>query len=249
MSLSAAEAFVQRYLDFVDSFVPKYSATIAPAAEEDIERLETLVGRPLPAVYRAALSRMGGSFGDLNAFTNRDFSIQLVLEHYECPPWVFPPRYQLIGGDVEDANDYCFDLESPAQGDFEVVTFPRGPEHPTGMTPLDGYLRIFSSFAEMLFFLPLQEDHVLLQPHQSFLRMMGDENRALAQLHVIAPELGAAPVGELAGKTRGYLGTELALAAWGNVADGSWQLRLGAPDGRHLARVVAALEASGSFRG
>ena len=249
MPMNDPEAVIDRYLAFVDGFVPMYSATIAPAAEEDVGRLEELTGRPLPAVYRAALLRMGGSFGNLKAFTERNFSLELVLDQYEMPPWAMPPRYQLIGGDVDDANDYCFDLDAPADGDFEIVTFPRGPEHPKGTTSVDGYHRIFSSFVEMLFFLPLQEDHVALLPYGGFLEVVGDAARALAQLDVVATELGAARVQELRGNTRGYLGTALALAAWASPGQSGWRLRVGSRGQRDVARAVAALEASGFFRG
>ncbi len=68
-------------IDYACTFDSDYRRRVVGASEEEIDRLEALVGRPLPERYRAYLVHMGRSDG-LELLVDGRTAIADVIDHY-----------------------------------------------------------------------------------------------------------------------------------------------------------------------
>lgn len=118
----------QELLDLVERFDPGYSRRIQGATSEDIQSLEQLVGRSLPACYREFLALMGKNMAKLGV-EEVYFGIDRIVDFYSNGHWVPPANYILFGIQDEDPYfDYYLDCTKTKEGDCPVVRFPREGE-------------------------------------------------------------------------------------------------------------------------
>jgi hypothetical protein len=125
--------------------VPGLGRAWQGAAAADIERLQHIAGRPLPALYRWFLERLGSSMGPM-AYPTLDFSASGILATYASGRMQPHPRYLLIAYDDDDVTPahYFYDLDRPARDDALVLRM---------LTPLDEsheQLEQFETLREML---------------------------------------------------------------------------------------------------
>lgn len=106
---------IKSLIDYIAQYAPEFPNTIHGAPIEQIERLETLISRPLPSSYRAFLESMGESTGTLELWEgNMDTSIETVLEHYSGEEWLPPPEYIFFALDIgPQGSDLFFDCTHP----------------------------------------------------------------------------------------------------------------------------------------
>jgi hypothetical protein len=125
--------------------VPGLGAAWRGAAPADIDRLESVAGRPLPALYRWFLERMGASMGPMS-YPTLDFSVSGILRLYASGRLQPHARYLLIAYDDDDITPahYFYDLDRPARDDALVLRM---------LTPQDEtheQLEQFETLREML---------------------------------------------------------------------------------------------------
>ncbi|MCP3136626.1 SMI1/KNR4 family protein [Pyxidicoccus xibeiensis] len=107
---------------FIERFDPAFSSKLQGASDEEIARLEALVGRSLPPVYRDFLRRMGKGMGDFQV-PRVSFDIERISGVYEDEDRP-PARYQLVAVEEQDPYfDFYLDLEWASGPDFGVVRF------------------------------------------------------------------------------------------------------------------------------
>lgn len=125
--------------------VPGLATAWQGAAPADIDRLESIAGRPLPTLYRWFLEHLGASMGPM-AYPTLDFSASVIVASYASGRMQPHPRYLLIAYDDDDITPahYFYDLARPARDDALVLRM---------LTPLDEpheQLEQFETLREML---------------------------------------------------------------------------------------------------
>jgi hypothetical protein len=122
---------VQALVQFVSQYDPAFSDRIRGATDEEIDVLEGLVGRPLPASYRDFLRMMGHSDGDLDLAFDGTTDILDVIDYYRefAEGEVFPPP----------AGCILIGTGDPAAGD--VYLQGTGPEEPAVLLGVDGRIQ------------------------------------------------------------------------------------------------------------
>ncbi|WP_043427678.1 SMI1/KNR4 family protein [Cystobacter fuscus] len=92
---------MQNYIEYASSFDPRITSRIRGVEPGRIAVFEKLVGRPLPASYRAFLEVMGADDGGLNITVDGTASIDDLIAYYreELKPgvWEPPPDTIIIG--------------------------------------------------------------------------------------------------------------------------------------------------------
>jgi hypothetical protein len=116
---------IDRIIDFIAERDPPFPRQIEGAPAEAIERLETAVGRPLPAVYRRFLERMGRRL-DWLTLADARFDIDSLIKYYEFAVLPDPAGYLLIGRSNGDPY-YDVYLWEEGPGSLRVVSFPPPP--------------------------------------------------------------------------------------------------------------------------
>jgi hypothetical protein len=115
---------IQFVIDEICEIDPSYRSAIRGAEEAEVQRLETLCGRPLPAMHRAFLRAMGAEWGV--PLDKADFRASRLISYFETKSWRPPPGYTLIGLDNFGAGeDYFLDERGSPTG---VVLFPKGTD-------------------------------------------------------------------------------------------------------------------------
>lgn len=108
-------------VEFISRYDPSYPDKVRGANSQEIERLKSLSGQELPPSYKAFLSEMGKSMGDLSV-PQTDFSIDRCLEFYSEGEQLPPPHYLFIAAHDQDPYiDYYLDLSTSNGLDCEVV--------------------------------------------------------------------------------------------------------------------------------
>lgn len=191
---------------FLAGLTPSGTAGWVGASEDQIDAIEHIAGRPLPAFYRWFLRRMGGSMGSLTN-PRADFSAPAVLSAYERGLFLPHPRYLSIGVDPIDIATYhvVYDLDRPIRDDARVGRRDQrgGPFH----FP-------FETFAEQIVWgrclahrveaMPQQCTGVLVDPDKDVLKKL---QPLLARLGVVAP----VPTGAFCGV---FDSPSLAMTTW-----------------------------------
>jgi hypothetical protein len=116
---------LRELIDFISRYDPEYPRKIRGATQEEIDRLEQLAGRTLPAVYREFLSYMGKGMGGMGVITVSFDIEQIERFHGEAgKQFNWPRRFLLIGEHEQDPFfHYFLDLETLHDGDCQVVAF------------------------------------------------------------------------------------------------------------------------------
>jgi hypothetical protein len=126
---------------FLRHLFPDYEQQCVGATTEQIERLEQIAGRPLPAFYHWFLRTMGRSVGPFEK-ARQDLSIDSILAAYDEGLVEPDPRLLLIAGDKNEEDPILgfYDLDEPARDDALVLT----------AQGYDGHLtRMYESLREM----------------------------------------------------------------------------------------------------
>lgn len=218
--------------------VPGLEAGWRGATEHEIERVEALAGRPLPALYRWFLARMGRSMGPMR-YPTVDFSAAGVIAVYTSGRIETHPRFLLIGYDDDELTPahYFYDLDRPARADALVLRM---------LTPHDEpheQLEQFETLREMLAWGELWTHRVEHAPQLC----RGSLRAPDADLHGrVAPVLGRlgfdTPIetGPFCGL---YEAADAALVCSGapDAEPGTQSFNLGGADAGQLARILSAL--------
>lgn len=109
---------------------PDWWARVQPATASEIAMLESLHERPLPAVHRRWLERLGGEPGELfEGYIGANPRIARLLEHFSAGGWRPQPPYCLFARDPEGRACDIFLRERAGGGEPDLVTFamPGGP--------------------------------------------------------------------------------------------------------------------------
>ncbi|QRK12650.1 SMI1/KNR4 family protein [Archangium violaceum] len=114
---------MKELIELIETYDPGYAKKLHGATEEEIARLQNLVGRELPAPYKEFLRYMGRSMGDFQ-IADANFSIDVVTAIYGANDWVPPERYLFIAEHEQDPYlDYYLDLDELVDGDYKVLRF------------------------------------------------------------------------------------------------------------------------------
>jgi len=167
----------------LERLVPGSTGQWQGASASEIDRLEAIAGRPLPAFYRWFLSRMGTSMGPLS-YPTVDFSAQGVLTALSSGQMAAHPRYLLIGYEQDELTPlhYFYDLDQPIRGDALVVRM---------ITPNDESHEQFETFREMLAWGELWTQRVERAPQQCGGRLRANDE-VQARLGPVMRRLGFA---------------------------------------------------------
>lgn len=138
---------MREYLDYIQQHDPERAAQVRGSPVGEVERLEALVGRRLPATYREFLLHFGQEPGDLG-IPQADFRMSRTLAFHETTRPLPPARFLFIAAHEEDPYfDYYLDCASPEAPDGEVVR----AETPGALLNPDKVWRDFASLRDMLF--------------------------------------------------------------------------------------------------
>ena len=139
---------IDRLVDFIAARDPRFPQQIEGASAAEIERLEAAVERPLPAVYRRFLERMGRSAGWLKLGDAR-FDVASLIKYYEFATLPDPLGYLIIGRANGDPY-YDVYLWQESAEDLRVVSFPPPPPHNFEAFLRKNLRRIAGSLPQML---------------------------------------------------------------------------------------------------
>jgi len=113
---------LQLLLDYIQQYRPSFTQEIRGASSQDIERLESLLGRRLPAVHRAFLECMGAQTGPLKLYEGAmDPTIEALLEYSTEETWRPPAAYVLFAMDTGPQGSDLFLDTSTSDSDPAVV--------------------------------------------------------------------------------------------------------------------------------
>src|SRR5262245_33169790 len=129
---------MRELIQYIAGFQPSYPGTVRAASPAEIERLTSLVGRPLPSSYRAFLETMGRSMGDFAPFDEeQDFSIETVIAFYEAGENLPIDRFLFIAYDRGSVGVDLFLEDVGAKREPQVVEFSSdSPFDPAGCSPI-----------------------------------------------------------------------------------------------------------------
>ncbi|CAM4478259.1 hypothetical protein MYXA107069_17585 [Myxococcus xanthus] len=147
-----------------------------------IEKIERIVGRPLPPFYRWFLSRMGQSMGPL-AYPTLDFSAERVLACYAQKLVKPEPRFLLIAyeSDAMMPLHLFYDFNAPSRNDAMVTSREaRGKE----------LTDAFETLREMLAWGALSLFRIDRAPHTCSGSLKGDTTDFLVDLDPVMSSLG-----------------------------------------------------------
>lgn len=102
--------------------VPDLASSWGGVDDDEIDRVEQVAGRSLPACYRWFLGKFGRTMGPLS-YRNLDFSTKAILRAYAEDRVERDPRYLLIAFSYDPAypSHFFYDLDSPARDDALVL--------------------------------------------------------------------------------------------------------------------------------
>ncbi|MFZ6177604.1 SMI1/KNR4 family protein [Nannocystis pusilla] len=167
--------------------VPDFETQIVGASDEDIERIEGLVGRPLPRFYRWFLMRMGRSMGPFG-YPTIDFTAPAVLAGYS-ERLVHPDsRFLMIGHESDEMMPLhvFYDFDYPARDDARVTK-----SHPLG----GGLHHQFDTLREMFAWGNLLAFHVEALTQRCVGLFYDSDDDVLTRLNPVMHRMGlASPV-------------------------------------------------------
>lgn len=114
---------IERAITYIARFDPKFRDQIAGAPIAEIDRVQNLLGAPIPPVHRQFLLRMGAST-DWVSLRQADFSVQALIRHLEQAPWRPPPGFHLIGVDEGEARCHVYLKGAEKDEEMAVVSLP-----------------------------------------------------------------------------------------------------------------------------
>jgi hypothetical protein len=141
---------MEAVVEAIAQYAPSFPDEIQGCTSEEIARLQTAVGRPLPQPYVEYLQVMGHGTGPLVFFNSSDFSFGAMLRIYERRVVLMPPERYFMFGVAEDDPYYNFYLDCGAP-EPHVVRFPipeTAAEFPEVIRHLDW---LASSLHELVF--------------------------------------------------------------------------------------------------
>jgi hypothetical protein len=156
---------IESCIDFWTSFVPEFPQRIRGAATEQITELESLMERPLSAIYREFLERMGEDRGPLNLglySTSPEYLIEQRLYVLEN----LPEGIELFASPTGDDEEDIF-LVHGGQPDPEVVRHDDVPLADDGSFDRSKTESVAGSLAELLCLPALNQYHSLRQPFRA----------------------------------------------------------------------------------
>ena len=139
---------IDQLINFVAERDAPFPDRIKGAGLAEIARLEAAVGRPLPAIYRQFLERMGRST-DWLRFAAARFDIDTMIRYHEFALLPDPPGFLLIGRAQSDPF-YDVYLWQDTPQTLRVVSFPPPPPHDTERFFRDTMWRMAGSLPQML---------------------------------------------------------------------------------------------------
>lgn len=115
---------IARVIDEICAIDPEFRDDIRGANEVEVQRVEELLGRLLPAVQREFLRSMGSDWGI--PLSKADFRCSRLVGYFEAIAWRPPVGYSLLGLDnTGNSEDYFLDeITEPPR----VVLFPKGTD-------------------------------------------------------------------------------------------------------------------------
>lgn len=115
---------LQEFIQLVERYEPGYSQKLRGASLEEVQHLEHLAGRSLPACYREFLGLMGKDMAGLQV-EGVHLDIDHIINFYTSGDWAPPEGYILFGIQGEDpCLDYYLECVAPEAQDCPVVRFP-----------------------------------------------------------------------------------------------------------------------------
>ncbi|MFL5345327.1 MAG: SMI1/KNR4 family protein [Hyalangium sp.] len=166
---------MRELMEYIRQYDPAFSSRVEGASQEEVARLEQLVGQPLPARYKQFLRTLGRSMGDLQA-EDTDFRIERVLKFYENSKRRPPARYILIGAQVADTYDQYLLDRAAASGEEDCAVVQADPAEP--FTSTDYIHTLYPSLQDMLFVLAFSTKRMAMLPHRrDFLPSLVDSGK------------------------------------------------------------------------
>lgn len=168
----------QEFETLADSLQPGWRTSCQGASEEEISRLEEIVGHMLPASYKHFLRVMGH---DMGPFTRRmsDFTIGRLLSTYRMRPMNKGSRLLLIATGLEDDVPMHTFLDLDAEGDLPPVLLAEDAESEA--------IPHFGSLIDMLAWSIVVKSQIMKLPVACRGFLFGDEVRS--NLSAILEEL------------------------------------------------------------
>lgn len=157
--LSASEVDpIERVVDYVASMDPPFSRVIRGVGEDEIDRLQDLIGTELPPIYRSFLAHMGRDMDWISIYGSR-FDIDSVRGFYLEPGWPVPPQHILVARPTSEGVDEFYLRLDPSKPD-RVVGFSRpydGEVDRQSVEPIAGSLEeMIGSSAYQTMFMAVQ---------------------------------------------------------------------------------------------
>lgn len=117
---------MEPFIQFAETYDQFFRSKICGASPAEIARLEALVARPLPSMYKEYLATMGRRNGDLYLFLDAKCDIDTIIRHYETDkddPVTFaeyPTDYALIAAEGNATPSAFIYLNNPDDGPVYV---------------------------------------------------------------------------------------------------------------------------------
>lgn len=196
---------------FLGRLAPDFEQRCVGATTEQIERLERIAGRPLPAFYRWFLRTMGRNTGPF-AKARQDLSIDSILAAYDQELVEPDPRLLLIAGDTneDDPTLGFYNLDETARDDALILTARGYDEPPTKM---------WETFREMLAHANLVAFRIRSSPRYCRGTFTDPEDDVPAKLDPIMAERGFVSAVPTGAYCRVLEGVDATMAVWADPTD------------------------------
>jgi hypothetical protein len=211
------------------------------ASAAQIEAIERIAGRPLPAFYRWFLERMGEDMGSM-AYDLVDFSAETILSVYDSGDITPDGRHLLIGYNLDEVMPahIFYNLDRPARDDCMV-----------GQTEIDefGLQPTFETFREMLGWAKFTNRLVCRLPQVCTGVVSVSDGPVRPHVAAVMTELGFADLLPSGPFCALYERGDIAMSFSGSPdkAPRLWVFDLGGPNEGDLRRVLGSLAVATSL--
>lgn len=221
---------------FLRRLFPDFEQQCVGATEEQIERLERIAGRPLPAFYYWFLRTMGRSVGPFEK-ARQDLSIDSVLAAYDEGMLEPDSRLLLIAGDTNENDPTLgfYDLEAPARDDAFVLTARGYDGHPT---------RMYETYREMFAHANLVAFRIRSLPRYCRGRFTDTDHDVSTKLDRSMAELGFASAVPTGPYCKVLERADAAIAGWTSPSEDRRHLMIfnfGGPDEPTIRRLLGEI--------